>query len=70
MKLIADFCNFADAAKHLYNGRIQKIFLRYFYFLTADGSVGTEDMVRKIIIILLCSIGWFLVDNGKCHLQH
>ena len=31
MKLIADFCNFVDAAKHLYYGCIQKISLRYFY---------------------------------------
>jgi hypothetical protein len=43
--------------------------LPYFYFLTADGCVGTENMAKKSII-LLCSINWFLVDNGKCHLQY
>jgi len=68
MKLIYNFCNFVDAAKHLYYGCTQKISLRYFCFLTADGSVGTEDMAKKIII-LLCSINWFMVDNIKCHLQ-
>ena len=41
MKLIADFSNFVDTAKHLYYGCIQKISLRYFYFLGArSGAVG------------------------------
>ena len=68
MKLIADFCYFVDAVKHLYYGCTQNVFLTYIYFLTADGSVVTEEMEKKIII-LLCSINWFMVDHVKCHLQ-
>ena len=69
MKLIANFSNFVDVTKHPYYGCIQKISLKNFYFLTADGSVGIKDMAKKNII-LLCPINWFLADNGKCHLQH
>ena len=43
--------------------------LRYFNFPTADVSVGTDDMAMNIII-LSCSIKWFLADDGNRHLQH